>query len=153
MGTQVIFLKPLPQLEDSISLMTDSRIHSKSYIVNDKDITLLENSQGYIAKVPEKSNLRKMDGLINKFKKNFVLTDEYEYNPKDEPTQKKYYIDKSGKEFAVKNETEDGLRYDLRLDLAMQMINAGYNLVQCNQKSCVWFKPQTIKIDFNKKMI
>lgn len=154
MGSNKILLNPIEQLEDSISLITNDKINFNAFIVNDKNIHSLENTQAFFAMVPDKSNLRKIDNIFNKkFRKMYVNHEEFEYTPNDEPIKKKIITDKFGKVFFMKEENEQGLKYDLRLDLVIGMMNAGYNLIQCNQKNCDWYKPQSIKIDLNNKMV
>lgn len=132
-------------VKDDLRLTTHSVFKLHSYIKNSNDISLTPSGQLRTV-LPEKSNLHKMDKLLEKTCKTIPNCDVTVRNKDGVYTEK--FADNFGRYWASKVVDNYGTSYYLRGDMAAQLTHQGNIFIQCDRGSCKVFIPNQISVDY-----
>lgn len=136
------------EIKDSVTITTDRDFNYSAYVLNRKQIKGTE-SGSIVAKLPKKSNIHKMDKILDKFHKSFVKDADILVSANN-GNYRKYYTDGLGTITASKFENQDGVTYTMRGDVASGITMQGNLFVQCNQSVCDLLLPRKIDVDLTK---
>lgn len=146
-GVQTI-CHPRSILNGHIAVSTSPPNYFKAFLV-DRDNVKVTESGGLMVKLPPKSNIRDIEKPLDKITKERggyrgALT-------KSRPKRnQKSWIDPFNRYMATKNETQDGISYLLRADIANDISQRGKLLVQCDESFCDILVPTKLSVDLNK---
>lgn len=140
-------LKPSTSLKDELTLTTDKTFGYSAFVLNLS--TLKPTNSGYLtADLPKKSNIDKVERIIDKYHRNLKNTEiliSYKNG-----VHRKLYTDNFNRFTASKIEREDGITINMRGDLASHLVLKGNAFIQCDQFECSVFFPKSISIDYSK---
>jgi hypothetical protein len=139
---------PRAIINGKIELSTSPENYFNAYMI-DRDKLDITESGGLVTTLPKKSNIRNVEPVVDKITKERggFRASHRGSSPKSSQIS---WIDGFNRYMATKTETQDGITFSLRADLANEISQRGNMFVQCDESFCDILIPSKISVNMNK---
>jgi len=132
------------EIKNEVTLTTSKTFNFESYIIHASKLSVTE-SQNLITNLPKKSNIKMVEKILDKYHKTQFQSNIFESITPN--YKQKYYTDMFGISASKYEDINGDITFNLRGDIAMNIIKKGNIFVQCNKNTCNALFPR--KIDIN----
>lgn len=159
-------LNPIVDIYDSITVYTNNQ-GSRGFIVDTKNIQRIAHinnnrnekndsnnleTETYIVKTDNKSNINKLDKIIENKKFRGTIKDTFESRKDGKYT--KIWTDNLSRPIVSKTESYNEVYYQIRADMALNMMNNGISFIECNNNEpCDWYYPKKVILNLDKQTL
>lgn len=142
-STTPTILKTTTKIDNEITVSTSPNHLFHSYVADQSDLKLT-GSGNLLVKLPKHSNIKKMNGELNKLMKtwNGFKVAAYYKN-----THRTTWVDRFNRYIATKIESPHSISFILRSDAVTELSNRGKFLIQCESANCEILVPTEINVN------